>query len=99
MVIYIAGKMTGLPDLGEAAFGAAAARLRAEGNIVLNPAELPKGMPVTRYMPICLAMIDASDAVYALTNWSKSSGALIEVQYARYQGKEILYEAEEQTDE
>ncbi len=92
MIIYIAGKMSNLPDLGKAKFNAAAKRLRDEGYIVLNPAELPDGMPGDSYMPICLAMIGVADAVYALDNWNKSSGALIEVNYARYQGKEIIHE-------
>ena len=61
MIIYIAGKMRGLPDLGKAEFDAAAERLREEGHIVLNPAGLPVGMPIDRYMPICLAMVNAAD--------------------------------------
>ena len=92
-VVYIAGKMAGLPDMGKQHFHAAAARLREEGHIVLNPAELPDGMPVDRYMPLCLAMIGAADTVYALDNWSCSMGAIIEVNYARYQGKTIINEA------
>jgi len=92
MIVYIAGKMTGLPDKGRAKFADAARRLRDEGNIVLNPAELPDGMPGTSYMPICLAMVSVADAVYALDNWTESSGARIEVRYARYQGKKILFE-------
>lgn len=93
-VIYIAGKMTGRPDLGRAQFNAAAARLRAEGHIVLNPAELPEGLNPEAYMPICLAMIDAADALYVLAGWSSSRGAQIETQYAAYQGKGLIFEKE-----
>lgn len=89
MVIYIAGKMKGLPDLGREKFDAAAKKLRDEGHIVLNPAELPVGMPSDRYMPICLEMVKQADAVYALDNWKYSTGAKIEVQFARYQGKPV----------
>ena len=92
MTIYIAGKMTGLPDLGRERFRAAAERLREEGYTVLNPAELPDGMPGDRYMPICLAMVNAADAVYALDNWKESPGATIEIRYAQYQGKPIMIE-------
>jgi hypothetical protein len=39
MRIYLAGPMRGIPNLNEAAFNAAAAKLRAEGHTVFNPAE------------------------------------------------------------
>ena len=39
--VYIAGPMTGLPDFNYPAFNAAAAKLRALGLEVLNPAENP----------------------------------------------------------
>ena len=94
MIVYIAGKMTGLQDLGRARFGAAEKALRENGNIVLNPAMLPVGMPQERYMPICLAMVSAADAVYALNGWMESNGATVEIRYAYYQGKPIIYESE-----
>ena len=91
MIVYIAGKMTGLPDKGKAKFDAAADDLRQyAGCIVLNPADLPDGMPKEKYMPICLAMIDAADAICPLDDWEDSPGAMIEISYARYQGKNIL---------
>ena len=93
-VVYIAGKMTGLPDLGKEKFNDAAKMLRDEGHIVLNPAELPDGMPSERYLPLCLAMVNAADTVYALDNWKNSNGARIEVRYARYQGKNVVMEAD-----
>lgn len=95
MTIYIAGKMAGLPDKGRAKFASAAERLREKGHIVLNPVELPDGMPGSSYMPICLAMVGVADAVYALDNWKDSRGAWIEVRYARYQGKNIVFQEEE----
>lgn len=94
MVFYIAGKMNGLPDYGRSHFEEAAERLRAEGYTVLNPAELPVGLSPEKYMPICVAMIEAADALYMLTGWERSPGAHIELRYARYQGKAIVYEAE-----
>lgn len=39
-------------------------------------------------------MIEAADALYMLTGWERSPGAHIELRYARYQGKAIVYEAE-----
>lgn len=92
MILYIAGKMAGLPDKGKLHFREAAKKLRTEGHTILNPAVLPNGLLGTNYMPICMAMIDAAEAVYALDNWEDSPRATIEVGYAKYQGKEIFYE-------
>ena len=91
-VIYIAGPMSGLPDLGRKHFREAEKRLKEAGYIVLNPAILPKGMEKDRYMPICLARLEAADAVYMLQGWRSSAGAQMERAYAQYQGKEIWEE-------
>ena len=94
MIVYIAGKMTGLPDLGRPKFQAAAKKLREDGFVVLNPAELPDGMPGDSYMPICLAMVGVADAVFLLNGWRDSPGATLERNYAQYQGKLIIEEGE-----
>ena len=65
MKIYIAGKITGEPNYKEK-FDIAATSLEEQGHIVLNPAELPKGMLPAEYMRICVAMIDTADAIYLL---------------------------------
>ncbi len=90
--IYIAGKMAGLPDHGRRHFREAEKRLREAGYIVLNPAALPDGMSADKYMPICLAMLEAADAIYMLVGWRDSLGARLERGYAQYQGKEIFEE-------
>lgn len=94
MNVYIAGKMAGLPDLGREKFAEAEKMLKEQGFSVLNPAVLPDTLPREKYMPICLAMVDAADAVYALDNWQDSRGAALEIQYARYQGKDIIWRKE-----
>ena len=53
-------------------------------------------MPGSSYMPICIAMVGVADAVYALDNWKDSNGARIEVRYARYQKKKIIFERGEE---
>lgn len=91
IIIYIAGKMTGLPDLGREKFNAAEKWLRELGYNVLNPACLPVGLPSKCYMPICLAMLEQADGILLLDGWEDSPGAQIEKAYADYQGKDIFY--------
>lgn len=57
--IYLAGPMSGLPDLNYPAFHAAAAKLRAMGHVVLNPAENPEPACGTwqGYMRMALAQL------------------------------------------
>lgn len=84
-VVYIAGKMTGLPDKGRNQFFRAQSILEDDGWIVLNPARIPDGLPANSYMPICLAMLSAADVVMLLPGWESSRGAQIEAHYAMYQ--------------
>ena len=92
MIVYIAGKMRGLPNYGRENFANAEKKLKDAGLLVLNPATLPIGMEDSKYLPICLAMLDASDAIYLLNNWNDSVGAKVEAAYAKAQGKVIWYE-------
>lgn len=94
MIVYIAGPMAGMEDKNREAFRAAEEYLRLKGHTVLNPAVLPDGLPASAYMPMCLSMVQAADAVYLLKGWGRSHGAGIEYTYALYQGKKILKQAE-----
>ena len=96
-VVYIAGKMRGLPDLGRGQFNAVEERLRAKGYKVLNPARLPDDLPEECYMPICLAMLDQADTIALLPTWEDSNGAKIEVAYGAETGKVVLYFSDLQT--
>ena len=88
---YVAGKINGLKDYKKY-FKEAETKLKEAGYIVLNPAELPEGMPYNKYLPICTAMLEAADVVYMLSNWEISKGATAEHYYAEAQSKEIIYE-------
>ena len=85
MIVYIAGKMTGLPDKGRAVFAQAERKLIDMGHTVFNPAWLEEGLPKKAYMPICLTMVQQAEAVVLLDGWETSPGALIEKLFAEYQ--------------
>lgn len=90
--IYIAGPMSGLPDLNYPAFNAMAERLRALSFEVENPAEnpSPKCESWLGYMRMAVAQLATCDAVVMLPGWSKSKGACIEHQLAVGLGLEIV---------
>lgn len=90
MTVYIAGPMTGIPEYNRPAFAKAQAVLENAGYTVLNPAVLPDKLPGTAYMPICLAMVQAADAVVLLHGWIDSLGTEIERRFALYQGKPVV---------
>lgn len=92
MKIYLAGPMTGMPDLNFPAFKRARERLRAEGHIVFCPvehaeqnesevsAELNSEQAFRRrVLGIDLAWICAeAEAVALLPGWERSTGATAE---------------------
>lgn len=85
--IYIAGPCSGIPELNYPAFNAEAARLRALGYHVENPADNPKpDVPESdlwsAYMRLAIAQLITCDTIALLPNWSRSRGATIEHQLA-----------------
>lgn len=92
--IYIAGQISGDPGY-LAKFRDAEKKLSDGGYAVLNPASLPEGMSAADYMRICFAMIDAADTVVFLPDYKKSLGAMLEMQYCTYIGKDMLVLSEE----
>lgn len=90
-IVYLAGKMNGLYDKGRAQFAAAEEHLaETKGWVILNPARLPDNWPHTAYMPLCLSLVEKADTVALLPGWRSSPGALLERDYALYQGKKII---------
>ena len=92
MRIYIAGPMTGLPEFNYPAFNAAAARLRALGYEVLNPAENPVPPCGTwqGYMRMALTQLVQCQCVALLPGWADSRGALIERKLAQVLQMEVV---------
>ena len=86
--IYIAGAMSGLPELNYPAFHAAAKSLRDLGYAVENPAEnpVPPCGSWEAYMRMALAQLVRCDEIHMLRGWSKSRGARLENQLAKELG-------------
>lgn len=96
--IYLSGPMSGLPNLNVPAFNAEAARLRALGFEVVNPAELNPG-PDTGWHA-CMrndlkALLDC-DTLVLLPGWQRSSGAHLEMHVAHRVGMAIVIAGEAQ---
>lgn len=84
--VYISGPITGVADYKEK-FEEAAEYLRQNGHIPINPAVECEGLSPADYLRISLARLEAADAIFPLYSWQMSSGAMIEMQYAKYAGK------------
>jgi hypothetical protein len=80
MRVYLAGPMTGLPALNHPAFHDAAARMRARGIDVVNPAEIIKdgGMAWTDCMRRDIPQLLTCEAIALLPGWDTSRGAQLE---------------------
>lgn len=92
--IYIAGPMTGYPELNYPAFASASAWLRSQGHEVVSPAELN---PIdTEYRAAMVNDIQAlitCDTIYMLKGWHDSKGAKLEWHIAKTLNMEILFGA------
>lgn len=86
--LYIAGPMTGYPHNNYPAFNEAAAKLRAVGFLVENPAENPEPPCGTwlGYMRMAVRQLSICDGVVLLPNWHNSKGARAEFRLATDMG-------------
>lgn len=103
MRLYLAGPMTGVPLFNFPLFDECAARLRAKGFEVVNPAEEDRRLdgfdpvadhakPFVHYMRRDLPLVMACDGVAVLPGWQRSKGARLEVHVALECGL-ALYDA------
>lgn len=90
--VYVAGPMTGLPDLNFPAFHAEAARLRELGYEVINPAEInpDKHLSWRECMKTDIAALVFCDAIQMLPGWQASKGATLEHHIAERLGLVIM---------
>lgn len=90
MKIYLAGPMSGVPDLNRPAFNAKAKEFRDEGHTVLNPASViaPMREALAEEMEwICLH----AEAMAFLPGWERSYGARAEHALAVALGLQMIY--------
>lgn len=82
--IYLSGPMTGLPFLNFPAFHAAAARLRAQGYTVVNPAEINPDatLPWAECMRADIKALCDCHTLALLPGWENSQGAHLELHIA-----------------
>lgn len=92
--IYLAGPMSGCKDLNYPAFNAEAARLRALGHHVENPAENPECETWEAYMRLAIMQLITCDTLALLPNWSRSRGATIEHRLAGDLSMRVMLVAE-----
>lgn len=90
---YIAGPMTGLPDLNFPAFHRAAAHFRAQGVDVVNPAEI-NADPTAGWnecMRNDIRELVTCDSIVLLPGWERSKGASLEHYIARQLELRVVY--------
>ena len=92
MRTYLAGPMTGLPDLNFPLFHAEARRLRASGHDVVNPAEI--NVDPTKGWQDCMradiAELVKCEAIAMLPGWQQSRGATLEHHIAMQLGLRVI---------
>ena len=91
MKYYISGPMSGIPDFNFPFFNSTAAKLRALGLTVINPAEIDQP---TLEWDDCIrralkAMLDC-DAIVLLPGWQHSKGAHLELLVAHRINMQIM---------
>lgn len=82
--VYLAGPMTGIPDLNFPEFNRVTAALRAAGHIVVNPVEV-NGDPNAAWTDCMRADIRelvTCQAIALLPGWQASKGAKLEFKIA-----------------
>lgn len=89
--VYIAGPMTGYPELNYSAFAEAARLLRAAGYEVVSPAEINPITETYRNAMVkdILALVHC-DHICLLAGWEKSKGATLEHHIATVLGIGVI---------
>ncbi len=94
--IYLAGKMSGLPEMNFPLFHATAERLREIGWEVVNTAEInpDKHLSWRECMRTDIAELVFCDAIFMIDGWEDSPGATLENLIAVRLGLDVHYQTE-----
>ena len=92
MKVYLSGPMTGIPDFNFPAFHAEAARLRAAGLHVVNPAEINPDTTMSWHecMRADIKALCDCDTLALLPGWESSQGAHLELHIAHRLGLRVI---------
>lgn len=92
--IYVCGPMTGLPKLNYPRFNEVAGKLRKQGFLVNNPAEIKGDETWTweMYMREALKLMLECEIVLVLNGYEHSRGAMVEIQLAKELGMKVVTE-------
>lgn len=94
-IIYISGKITG-DDNYKAKFAEAEKLLAEKGFNVINPCKVGEYefFSYEQFLHIDFALIDCADAIFMLSDWQNSKGAIREWHYAQSHGKTVIFQYE-----
>lgn len=95
-IVYIAGKISGLEDLGKPEFERIEDKIIAKGYEAVNPHKIPGNYklnkPWSYYMKNCIKRIVHCDKVIPLYNWEDSTGACLEILLCKVLDLQIIDE-------
>ena len=107
MRAYLAGRMTGMPDLNFPAFHREAAYLRGLGHEIINPAEINGGADelvacanmtpeqLEKHWQACMrrdiAELVTCEGIFMMPGWEWSRGASLEHHIAQQLGMKVVY--------
>jgi hypothetical protein len=95
MKIYIAGKITGLlKEEYTAKFAKAENALKLAGWTPVNPCRLgiPDHATTQEALKVCIPILEGCKAIYMLSDWRDSPGAIIERSTARHNKIDVYHE-------
>lgn len=83
MIVYISGPMTNEPDY-KTKFDAAEKHIKAQGGGAINPAKIniPESWSYDEIIAYDLQVLEKADAIYMLSGFRASRGALTELKKA-----------------
>lgn len=93
--IYISGKISGIENEAHAIFQRAENELKQLGFEPINPMALNHEHDKSwhSYMKEDVKALCDCNAIYMLSNWADSKGAIIEHTIAMYLGLDVIYES------